>query len=818
MALLLMEFSLITLSLLSSSVLSYRQYNVPCTPFTPSCVCPLMDEAGKKVEVCLFSLKIQTLRSFTSYYLPSELEGRVGHGSNWYINSTSGEFLPSTNSKGKCNKAEKLMASGTCSIPSSLDGYTYRPFIAVNGQFPGPTLIVHYNQTLTINVSNWLSGETVAIHWHGLNQRGTNWMDGVQGLTQCGLEPGQSFKYIFQADPPGTYWYHGHSGSLRADGLFGALIIKEDMETLNKVREKTGLNFTDDPDHHTVTLFDLQQFTASQVHSLVHSAPSIDSETSKGTEKVVEIDHGATEASHIPFWSGLINGKGRHPNTSYASTRLSIFSISPSRLYRFRIIGSQSVYSYLFSIDEHSMTVLATDGSFVEPMLTDYLIVSSGERYDILVQGKGIDDLNERTSFMIRARTLEPIPNSNVHDPLLYRADHTAEALLHYDVSPEPNSTQYTNIALNSIPIDDKCTEGDPCFVLNCPFPSFPPSYNITCLHVHQLKLLYPSPNEDLPHVVPDKRVFLNFAFSGYDGMSLVNARNFKMPIAPLSLLNSSELDVARKKTFCKDVKNSSLCDSFFSPSCLCTNVKTVSFNQSLQMVFSALGPNPDNVLPFFKSHPIHLHGHQFKVVDVQFGSYDSTGRLSRGNADIDCGGSHLCTVPDWKSGRDYSIGREGKVDPLAPLKDTIQVPAGGYVVAYVRTINPGHWFLHCHNDHHLSTGMGSVLSEAIDMLPQPPIEMKRQCYTLLDVTSDCINGTISENGHICHREGSVSLGAIFGLFFLILVSLVLLAAAITHLCYCIKCCKAKKHDHKGASVSLLMTRLDGSDSSENET
>ena len=630
-----------------------------------------------------------------------------------------------------------------------------------------------------------------------------------------------NFRYIFQADPPGTYWYHAHSGSLRADGLFGALIIKEDMETLNKVREKTGLNFTDDPENHTMTLFDLQQYTANNL--VQANAPSFDLKTPKGTEKVAETDYGATETSPIPFWSGLINGKGRHPNASYASTRLSIFNISPSHSYRFRIIGSQRVYSYLLSIDEHSMTVLATDGSFVEPIVTDYLIVSSGERYDILVHGKGTGDLNERTSFMIRARTLEPIPDSNVNDPLQYRTDHTAEAVLHYNLSPEPNSTQYGNIALNSIPIDNKCTQGDTCIVLNCPFPSFPSSYNITCLHVHKLKLLYPLPNEELPHVVPDQRIFLNFAFSGYDGMSSVNARNFKMPISPLSLLNSSELDDARKKTFCKDVKNPSLCDanlltdSIFSSSCFCTNVKTLSFNQSLQMVFSALGPNPDNILPFFKSHPIHLHGHQFKVVDIQFGSYDSTGRLRRGNTDINCGGSHLCTVPGWKIGKDYSIGREGKVDPLAPLKDTIQVPAGGYIVAYIKATNPGHWFLHCHNDHHLSTGMGSVLSEAIDLLPQPPKEMKRRCSTSLDFTSENINGTINGNGHVCHHEGSILLGVIFGLCFLLLVSLVLLITTTTCLCYHMKCYKAKEHDHKNVSVSLLMTRLDDSDSSGNE-
>lgn len=176
----------------------YNQYEVPCTPATPTCACPLMHN-GKPVDACLFSLNIQVLQSFTSYYLPVQLGGRAAYGRPWHINTTSGLFLPLPGTKGRCglNEAKSTLCTldeANCTFPFPMDGYTYRSFISVNGQFPGPTLIAQYNQTLVINVTNWLEEGDVGIHWHGLHQRGTNWMDGVPGLTQCGIQPGQSFR------------------------------------------------------------------------------------------------------------------------------------------------------------------------------------------------------------------------------------------------------------------------------------------------------------------------------------------------------------------------------------------------------------------------------------------------------------------------------------------------------------------------------------------------------------------------------------------------------------------------------------------------
>ena len=91
--------------------------------------------------------------------------------------------------------------------------------------------------------------DRISIHWHGQHQINTNFMDGVGLVTQCPIQPGSSFRYIFRANPSGTFWYHSHMGSQRAYGLFGALIVKE-------MNLHYPIAFRDDPASHTMTLMD----------------------------------------------------------------------------------------------------------------------------------------------------------------------------------------------------------------------------------------------------------------------------------------------------------------------------------------------------------------------------------------------------------------------------------------------------------------------------------------------------------------------------------------------------------------------------------
>ncbi len=70
-----------------------------------------------------------------------------------------------------------------------------------------------------------MANASTSIHWHGINQRNTTWMDGVMGVSQCAIPPGGNFTYEFTiVDQRGTFWYHSHLSVQYSDGLFGPLV------------------------------------------------------------------------------------------------------------------------------------------------------------------------------------------------------------------------------------------------------------------------------------------------------------------------------------------------------------------------------------------------------------------------------------------------------------------------------------------------------------------------------------------------------------------------------------------------------------------
>lgn len=74
------------------------------------------------------------------------------------------------------------------------DGWeTSRLVVVANHTLPGPPIIVYEGQNVIIRVTNHLKSEEVTIHWHGLPQVGSPYMDGVPFLTQCPISIGQTF-------------------------------------------------------------------------------------------------------------------------------------------------------------------------------------------------------------------------------------------------------------------------------------------------------------------------------------------------------------------------------------------------------------------------------------------------------------------------------------------------------------------------------------------------------------------------------------------------------------------------------------------------
>jgi L-ascorbate oxidase len=82
---------------------------------------------------------------------------------------------------------------------------------------PGPAIIVCKGDTVVVNLENNMRSQRVtSIHWHGIKQRKTPFMDGVGMITQCPIIPHDSFQYKFVANDPGTHMWHAHSGVQRA--------------------------------------------------------------------------------------------------------------------------------------------------------------------------------------------------------------------------------------------------------------------------------------------------------------------------------------------------------------------------------------------------------------------------------------------------------------------------------------------------------------------------------------------------------------------------------------------------------------------------
>ena len=396
----------------------------------------------------------------------------------------------------------------------------------------------------------------------------------------------------------------------------------------------------------------------------------------------------------------MINGRGRKDSSTYAP--LTVFNVLREAAYRFRVIGAQSLYAYSLSIDGHKLTVIAADGHFIEPVVVDYLIVHSGERYDFIVE---TFETRLQTMFWIHAETLETnIPAGR---------NHTALAILKYGAT---DTVDWTGRYQDIREIERPCTASKQCVVLNCPFANYSSSATRTCMHLTQLRYLFPMENETKLPVIEepdcdDCLQFFNFGFEGQSQTSAVNGKNFRLPVVPYQTnCGQYEKDMDAGRTCDK-------CTRSDNDECECTHVvkivqkKTFSSTvSSVVMVFSAIGGG------FNSSHPIHLHGHSFYILHIGHGEYDDTGVLIRNSTDVVCNDDY-CSTLRWKdgimpAGVTNIAGTGNRINNNLIRKDTVIVPAGGYVVVAFQADNPGYWFLHCHIEVHQLEGMGVLIQE----------------------------------------------------------------------------------------------------------
>ena len=228
---------------------------------------------------------------------------------------------------------------------NTADGATKpRKLIVANGTMPGPQIVLYEKQTISIIVHNRLLNDAVTIHWHGVDQHHTPFMDGVPFLTQCPIAPGQSFNYTFQPRFGGTFWYHSHVGYQRTQGLYGLFIILRDNEDLDDVGQ--------------VLLVSEYNHIDEWIPRHYYSDPQ----------------------------SVLINGKGEYENNE---APLEVISAKSGNTMRFRFIHAGYRQQQMLGIEGHKLHVIEIDGFPVEPITVDRIFAFQGERYDFTIDVGG---------------------------------------------------------------------------------------------------------------------------------------------------------------------------------------------------------------------------------------------------------------------------------------------------------------------------------------------------------------------------------------------------------------------------------------------
>jgi FtsP/CotA-like multicopper oxidase with cupredoxin domain len=231
-----------------------------------------------------------------------------------------------------------------------------------NGRFPGQEIRVREGERLRVELQNRLPDPTT-VHWHGVPV--PNPMDGVPGVTQESVRPGESFVYDYVAEPAGTYMYHSHVALQLDRGLFGPLIIEERAPHVDYDRE------------YSVILDDL----------LV------------GEPRVMEgrgsmmMGMGAVGPEYDAF---LINGR--------PAADPPVLEVRRGERIRLRLINPSSQTTFRVAIAGHRMRVIHADSRPVEPVEVDAVLIGMGERYDVLVEADNTGAWNLVASSVERQR------------------------------------------------------------------------------------------------------------------------------------------------------------------------------------------------------------------------------------------------------------------------------------------------------------------------------------------------------------------------------------------------------------------------------
>ena len=305
---------------------------------------------------------------------------------------------------------------------------------AINGSVPAPVLRWKQGERVILDVTNNLAVDS-SIHWHGLILPSA--MDGVPNISDDfkGIKPGETFRYEFDVNQSGTYWYHSHSGFQEQTGAYGAIII-DPVEPFYTSYEREHVVVLsdwsdDDPEDIYANLkkmshyYNTRERTTGELWNEIQQNGLSQTWNDRGMWNDMRMsDRDISDVTGYTY-TYLMNGNTPADNWTGA------FKKGERLLLRF--INASAMTLFDVRIPGLKMTVVAADGQYVEPVSVDEFRIGVAETYDVLVTPD--DDMAyavfaqsiDRSGFAVGRLTSDPALHAEVpqmdYAPILTHGD-----------------------------------------------------------------------------------------------------------------------------------------------------------------------------------------------------------------------------------------------------------------------------------------------------------------------------------------------------------------------------------------------------------
>jgi len=262
-----------------------------------------------------------------------------------------------------------------------------RTATAINGGVPAPILRWKEGDTVTLNVTNNMAEDT-SIHWHGIIL--PSGQDGVPNIADGfkGIKPGETFKYQFKLNQSGTYWYHSHSGFQEQTGAYGAIIVEPKEPYPFKFDREYVVQLSDwsdeDPNNIYRKLKKLSHYYNFRERTISDAWQEVNE---KGWGKFWqergmwnEMRMSDRDISDVTGYTYTFLTNGQTPAEGWTG----LFKRGEKVLLRF--INAAAMTFFDVRIPGLKMTVVATDGQYIQPVSVDEFRIGVAETYDVIVE------------------------------------------------------------------------------------------------------------------------------------------------------------------------------------------------------------------------------------------------------------------------------------------------------------------------------------------------------------------------------------------------------------------------------------------------